>query len=302
MNKYMISFNYFDEKKLHPDQINDKKITACYYTDLAMIYKDSIYDTLVEISNYLLKYHCGVSCFYEKRRHTSAFSSTDIIAFDFDKNTVSSKDMHNYFKKFAHIIVASKSYTESFEKFHLYLFLDETIEDKEKHTYIMNELTSKVSILKNNLDNSCTDVTRYFAKHKKVLYINDGILLPTVKILENFTDNQIRKTTKSNIRNLSNVINLSIKDEDKQKVIYDEMLKLPDIVKGQESDNTMWICACKLVKLHADDNDWNRFCSFKVFGDIKQSELDHKWNDALKKVSYRYNDGYFINRLKELNK
>jgi hypothetical protein len=162
------------------------------------------YNNIEEFNQLALNFHfcCGV--FTDNIRdtglqdgHMDHFKYIDVIQYDFDCGTITAECVHNTLIGVRHSILASKNNMRDkgdgkgiIERFHLFCWTSEPITDMRFYKFIVKDMAVKYNW---SNDRSCCDVTRYFHKHKEVLFINDTNELDIVeynKLYDKFKRNE----------------------------------------------------------------------------------------------------------------
>lgn len=121
--------------------------------------------------------HICLGTFQNNKRKKEFFLGIEIISYDFDEGTISSKTVFELLKnRFTLTILASKNHLKDkgdgrgiIERFHLLLPLSEVVRDTEFFKYISTKFAEQNGISE-HIDSHCKDVTRYYYKHKEILY------------------------------------------------------------------------------------------------------------------------------------
>lgn len=129
------------------------------------------------IGNIACRNHICLGTFLNNKRKKEFFLGIEVISYDFDEGTISSKAVFELLKnRFTLTILASKNHLKDkgdgrgiIERFHLLLPLSEVVRDTELFKYISTKFAEQNGILE-HIDSHCKDVTRYYFKHKEILY------------------------------------------------------------------------------------------------------------------------------------
>lgn len=206
---------------IHDGRINADKTLIGEYVDA-----DIPLETFEELAVILTKYHfCPATfneCEFKESFSEKAFAYNNglvkmwkykanakqigMLCFDFDNGLITSAQVHQQVKHLNHIIAASKSHLVdkqdgrgAVERFHLFLPLSQPITDVSLYKYICHKVADKN---KWQSDNNVMEASRYFYKHKSILFAEYGRADLSVyaygelyKLEHRRTDNKRRRMT-----------------------------------------------------------------------------------------------------------
>lgn len=178
---------------INPNSIRDKKLTNNYVDDVVSV------DTLSDFASFALDFPLTPASFnlvpwddrftsntwIRKRsvgqtRHWKYLANCkqiELVAFDFEDGTPAS-EIHQKASEYQHVILASKNHlvfkddgTGTRERFHLFIRLSEPVTDVGFYKYICKTMSRSLDF---NPDVAAMEMSRYFFRHREVLYLQEG--------------------------------------------------------------------------------------------------------------------------------
>jgi hypothetical protein len=161
------------------------------------------FDTLIEFGNISLEHSITPAIFHEvlwqdsftTNEYIREISQGDntacwkyianakeiqFLSYDFD-NGVASKDIHKLAWDYNHVVLASTNHLVDKqdgkgvqERFHLFIKLDKPITDPIMYRFICKHFADNILKCPKKSDSSVMEMSRYFYKHKEILYVNDN--------------------------------------------------------------------------------------------------------------------------------
>jgi hypothetical protein len=158
----------------------DKKLVCNEVTDVFEI------ETLEELIYLCLNAHIAPATFINNRKALSHLEQIQFICLDFDNGT-HSVDVHNKLLNYTHVILASKNHMVDkgdgkgiIERFHVFIPLTEPIKANAVYKYACEYVCKKHQF---QSDKSVIEASRYFYRHKELLYHHTATLLNTSILL-----------------------------------------------------------------------------------------------------------------------
>jgi hypothetical protein len=277
------TFSYIKDEVLS----DSKKPFVAFVSGTAQV------STLKRFSELLIKGAICPGVFVDNKKTKDNFMFTQFLFWDFDKGTMSSDEVIRRVSKknISFILAASKNHLNdkgdglgSIERFHLLIPLDEPLADIDYIKHLLNEIAKEFGIL-SHIDTACIDATRFFAKHKTILYINDtSPLIDTDEYApyyqrclryEETRQKLIQEKREQEIKKSGDV-----SPEIREKAIEAYLLKTDEAIEGQGGDKQIFKVACMLYRLGATFQHLMVYNSTKCSPPFADATLNHKWKDA----------------------